>query len=226
MGERGCTFSPAVYNGKRRKENYMGQKMISLDFDNGVTFAEIRRRAEHYRLPILFAYKTFSYTGEHEKFRVVFALNDVITDSFTSEAAIAMFMKIFKECDEVCRDSSRMFFGGIGLLELADEPIEISGQDMLIAFVTYMNDRYGANHYTREMAAGVNAEQYDMRPMRVEFNGYDFQINTFDNERLQMIQLWMLESLLEQAVGRARLLRYNCTVKVFARFPIDQAIIE
>lgn len=41
-----------------------------------------------------------------------------------------------------------------------------------------------------------------------------------------MIQLWMLESLLEQAVGRARLLRYNGTVKVFARFPIDQAIIE
>lgn len=76
------------------------------------------------------------------------------------------------------------------------------------------------------MASCVNAELYDMRPMRVEYNGYDFQINTFENEKLQMIQLWMLESLLEQAVGRARLLRYNCTVKVFARFPIDQAIIE
>ena len=76
------------------------------------------------------------------------------------------------------------------------------------------------------MAAGVNAELYDMRPMRVEYNGYDFQMNTFENEKLQMIQLWMLESLLEQAVGRARLLRFDCTVKVFARFPIDQAMIE
>ena len=76
------------------------------------------------------------------------------------------------------------------------------------------------------MAAGVNVDQYHMRAMRVEYNGYDFQMNSFDNEKLRMIQLWMLESLLEQAVGRARLLRYNCTVKVFARFPIDQAMIE
>lgn len=151
VGERGCTFSPAVYNGKRRKENYMGQQLIALDFDNGVTFSEIAKRAEHYRLPILFAYKTFSCTEAHEKFRVVFALSDVIIDSFTSEVVTAMFMKIFTECDEACKDSSRMFFGGKGLLLLVNEPAEISGQDLLIAFVTYMNDRYGANHYTREI---------------------------------------------------------------------------
>lgn len=151
VGERGCTFSPAVYNGKRRKENYLGQQLIALDFDNGITFTEIAKRAKHYRLPILFAYKTFSCTEEHEKFRATFALSDVIIDSFTSEAVTAMFMKIFTECDEACKDSSRMFFGGKGLLKLADEPAEISGQDMLIAFITYMNDRYGANHYTREI---------------------------------------------------------------------------
>lgn len=151
VGERGCTFSPAIYDGKRRKENYIGQQLIGLDFDNGVTFAEIKERAEHYRLPILFAYKTFSYTEEHEKFRVMFALTDVIIDSFTGEAITAMFMKIFGDCDEACKDSSRMFFGGKGLLELADEPIEISGRDVLIAFVIYMNDKYGDNHYTREI---------------------------------------------------------------------------
>lgn len=151
VGERGCTFSPAVYDGKRQKENYIGQQLIGLDFDNGVTFDEIKERAEHYRLPILFAYKTFSYTEEHEKFRVVFALNDMIFDSFTGEAIMAMFMKIFGDCDEACKDSSHMFFGGNGLLELADEPIEISGRDVLIVFVTYMNDKYDENHYTREI---------------------------------------------------------------------------
>lgn len=76
------------------------------------------------------------------------------------------------------------------------------------------------------MAAEVNADNCNMRSMRVEYNGYDFSINSFDNEKLRTIQLWMLESLLEQAVGRARLLRFDCNVKVFARFPIDQAIIE
>lgn len=151
VGEYGCTFSPAIYDGKRKKENYIEQQLIGLDFDNGVTFAEIKECAEHYKLPILFAYKTFSYIEEHEKFRVIFALTDAITDSFTSEAVTAMFMKVFGDCDEACKDSSRMFFGGKGLLEIADESIAIAGRDVLIAFVTYMNDKYGDNHYTREI---------------------------------------------------------------------------
>ena len=37
------------------------------------------------------------------------------------------------------------------------------------------------------------------------------------------IQLWILSSYLEQAVGRARLLRENCIVTVFSGFPVEQA---
>ena len=76
------------------------------------------------------------------------------------------------------------------------------------------------------MVAGISVENCNMHTMRAEYNSYDFQINSFENVKLRRIHLWMLESLLEQAVGRARLLRYDCNVKVFARFPIDQAIIQ
>ena len=76
------------------------------------------------------------------------------------------------------------------------------------------------------MASGIDVDNCNMRPLRIDFNGYNFNINSFDNLNLRTIQLWLLESLLEQAVGRARLLRFNCTVKVFARFPIEQAVIE
>ena len=58
-----------------------------------------------------------------------------------------------------------------------------------------------------DMAASVNLDNCNMHSMRVEYNVYDFHINSFDNEKLQIIQLWMLESLLEQAIGRAKLLR-------------------
>ena len=108
VGECGCTFSPAVYDGRRRKENYIGQQLVGLDFDSGITFSEVKSKAEHYRLPILFAYKTFSWTEEHEKFRVIFALSDVIGDMFTGEAVTAIFMKIFEDCDAACKDVSRM----------------------------------------------------------------------------------------------------------------------
>ena len=62
-----------------------------------------------------------------------------------------------------------------------------------------------------------------MHSMRIQHNGYDFSMHTFSSTALRTIQIWLIESLLEQAVGRARLLRYDCTVKVFAGFPIEQA---
>ena len=36
----------------------------------------------------------------------------------------------------------------------------------------------------------------------------------------------MIESELEQAVGRARLLRKECTVNLFSNFPLRQAIMK
>lgn len=151
VGEHGCTFSPAIYHGSRKEKNYIGQQLVGLDFDNGVTFSAVKEKADLYRLKILFAYKTFSATKAHEKFRVVFALRGMLTDSFTAKSVIAIFMKIFEDCDGACKDCSRMFFGGKGLLELADEPTELSCHDVILAFVTYMSDRYGAKHYTNEI---------------------------------------------------------------------------
>jgi hypothetical protein len=73
------------------------------------------------------------------------------------------------------------------------------------------------------MLAGDDISNADMKPMRIKYNGYNFKIQTFADYMIRKIQLWNLSSLLEQAVGRARLLRYDCEVRVFARFPIDQA---
>ena len=110
VGEAGCSFCPAVYHGKRRAENFKSQQIIGLDFDSGVPFHIIQERAKYYHLKMLFAYKTFSHTIEHERFRVVFALQHKITDSFTAKSIVSIFMKIFENCDEACKDSARLFF--------------------------------------------------------------------------------------------------------------------
>ena len=54
-------------------------------------------------------------------------------------------------------------------------------------------------------------------------NGYRFRFTTYDDEVLRAIQFYMIESELEQSVGRARLLRCNCTVNLFSNFPLSQA---
>ena len=60
----------------------------------------------------------------------------------------------------------------------------------------------------------------------VEHNGYRFRFTTYDEESLRAIQFYMIESQLEQAVGRARLLRCDCTVRLYSNFPLRQAIMK
>ena len=59
----------------------------------------------------------------------------------------------------------------------------------------------------------------------VTHNGYRFRFTTYENEALRKVHFWMIESELEQAVGRARLLRYDCIVNLFSNFPIRQAVM-
>ena len=75
------------------------------------------------------------------------------------------------------------------------------------------------------MLIGADPYQETWKYKKIKYRGYEFYLNTFSDYRLRTIQLWMIASHLEQAVGRARLLRHDCTVTVFARFPIDQAEI-
>jgi hypothetical protein len=60
----------------------------------------------------------------------------------------------------------------------------------------------------------------------VEHNGWRFRFTAYDDEALRVIQFYMIESQLEQAVGRARLLRCNCRVNLYSKFPLRQANME
>ena len=70
---------------------------------------------------------------------------------------------------------------------------------------------------------GYSGNTDKLRYRETEHNGYKFWFYTYDNELLRRIQLWMIESELEQSVGRARLLREECTVHLFSDFPLRQA---
>lgn len=93
--------------------------------------------------------------------------------------------------------------------ELTKKIKEISGDNIVITFKAIENVFF--------------TEDKHMSYMKTQYNGYEFWMNTFKDYRLRTIQMWLIESLLEQAAGRARLLRFDCTVNVFARFPIDKS---
>lgn len=125
----------------------------------------------------------------------------------TGESAVITFKAIENEfCTEY-------YFGDIeGLNCLEGKNISVIGLPNVDEKVYKL---YG-------MLMDIDAEDKHMSYMKTQYNGYEFWMNTFKDYRLRTIQIWLIESLLKQAVGRARLLHFDCTINVFARFPVDQ----
>lgn len=100
----------------------------------------------------------------------------------------------------------------------------LEGQEILVIGTPYHAD------FLYKLAAFTMGLDFDddeeMNREFIEYEGRRFWLNTFANEDLRSIQCWMIESELEQAVGRARLLRNSCTVYLFSNFVLNQATIK
>lgn len=97
----------------------------------------------------------------------------------------------------------------------------LEGKDILVVGTPYHAD------FLYKLAAFTMGMDFDedeeVGPQVVTHNGYRFRFTTFQNKDLQHLQFWMIESELEQAAGRARLLRNPCNVHLFSNFPLRQA---
>lgn len=99
----------------------------------------------------------------------------------------------------------------------------LSGKDLGIVGTPYKTDD-SYKLIACYLGANVNNKIDEKpKPRRVEYKGYNFYITTYSDELLREVQLYSLESELEQCVGRARLLRKDCIVYVFSAFPCEQA---
>ncbi len=77
------------------------------------------------------------------------------------------------------------------------------------------------------LGADVNRkEDKRPRPRRVTYKKCSFLLTTYQEPLLREIQMYALESEMEQCVGRARILRKECTVYVCSAFPCEQAEIH
>lgn len=158
VSRNGRTFCTATFkNGKRSKDNFEQQQLFALDFDNKdtnnpITFDEVKKRAEHYELPMLFAYETLSSTNR-DKFRIVFLNDTSITDRKVAEAMQLALGTIFPEADSSCyKDTSKMYYGGKGVLYCSDDTSTINIESLFRNHAIYLKDKYKANHYKDRLA--------------------------------------------------------------------------
>ena len=96
---------------------------------------------------------------------------------------------------------------------------KMKGQDLVVVGTPHRNNN---EYLLLAKALGIDFKTTDttMTVQKIEYNGFRFKMNCYDNEELRNIQLALIESDLIQAVGRARTLREKATVQVYSNFPL------
>lgn len=141
---------------------------------------------------------------------------------FRGEKPGLITFKKFASNIEVKKDfvSTGLHFGNtMGIDKLAGRNIAVVG--------TPFNHPDGDKLIGAFLGASVNT-RVDRVPVRrrVAYGNYSFVIPTYKDLILREVQLYRIQTDLEQSVGRARLLRNPATVLVLSAFPVAQAKIH
>ena len=142
---------------------------------------------------------------------------DRIMEMVRKMAAESASIVSFKESRDLFGDEQAHHFGALEGLN------DLEGRDIAIV---------GTPHYPpvlyRLMALALGRDTSCFSFVRayatVQHNGFEFTFFSFvDSKDLLDLQLWLIESQLVQAIGRARVLRNNCTVYLFSDLPVLEA---
>ena len=117
-----------------------------------------------------------------------------------------------------CLNSEGLHFGNaIGVNGL-------KGKDLVIIGTPFQDPKF---YKLAACYLGVHVDaSQNLHQRRITYKGYTFPFMTFEDELLREIQMYSMESEQEQCVGRARLLREDCTVYLFSSFPCEQAELD
>lgn len=104
------TWSPALFNGDRKKDNFRETFLMVLDIDEGMTVEQAEEIIDNMRLKAVIM-PTASHTPEAHRFRVLFPLSERITRERDFDATWDYLSEMFPSLDANCKDTSRFYFG-------------------------------------------------------------------------------------------------------------------
>lgn len=118
----GYSYCPWM-DGKRKVENFQLAQHIAVDMDCGDGRADIETLTRH---PLVQAYgaiihETPSHKPAAPRARVIFILDEPITDAAGYKAAIQVVTDLFDGSDPACVDAARFFYGN-GRLHMLTRP--------------------------------------------------------------------------------------------------------
>lgn len=159
----GATMYASACNDKN-DASWEAQEVFALDFDNHendikkygyLSIEAALERCEDYNLKPAFYYTSFSHQTEKDnyvdKFRLVFISDIKITDVRIRNVMQMGLMKIFPECDNRCKNLSRLFFGSKqGAVEI-DYDATINILDVVQSAVAYIQATDVSGHASKNI---------------------------------------------------------------------------
>jgi hypothetical protein len=96
----------------------------------------------------------------------------------------------------------------------------LKGQDLAVVGTPHQNV---LKYLFMAFAVGIDLKRINLtvKDLKIDWKGFRFRFFTYEDERLRNIQLGIIEAELVQAIGRARSLRTNAEVLVFANLPLQ-----
>lgn len=112
----GQTWTPAYFEGNRDNDSWLSQSILALDFDCGLPPEVLLKRLKDQGLDCTFAYASFSSTPEVPKYRLVWQLEQMITDAAKWKQMMEALKTILPEHDKKAVSLAQMFYGGKKLI--------------------------------------------------------------------------------------------------------------
>src|SRR5699024_6679820 len=91
----GHTFSVSYAEGGMTDKNFVSSDLVGLDFDGELTVNEVLETLKKYNIPANIVYYTYSHCEKGERFRVITALKQTVTNKDEYKQIIKGYQSIF-----------------------------------------------------------------------------------------------------------------------------------
>ena len=170
----GYAFSVSYAEGGMTDNNFVSSDLVGLDFDGEKTVSEVLETLKEYNIPANIIYYTYSHGEKGERFRVITALTETVTNKDEYKRIIKGYQSLFgSDTDNATVGAVQRFLGtNKGLVQEVDAYSTVSKQIFL--------DLYNQNCKTVEFTpvttskTNININDFDLQKAIDSYNLLDY----------------------------------------------------
>ena len=174
---KGHTFSISYAEGGMTDKNFVSSDLVGLDFDGELTVNEVLETLKKYNIPANIVYYTYSHGEKGERFRVITALKQTVTNKDEYKQIIKGYQSIFENnIDNATVAAVQRFLGTNKGLARDTDPYNTADKQLFL-------DLYNQNCKTVDFQAikqnKSNVSNFDLQKEIDNYNLLDYIRKTY-----------------------------------------------